>query len=109
LAQRSHPAIGEREAVMKVRHTMLTLALGTTLALSTTAQANVLKGDRSLPTTHAVAKRAAAAQTELRLRAQYLARLADFWRVHSPGGVAPIVVTAPVGGDSGCALGDWCG
>jgi len=94
---------------MKVRHTMLTLALGTTLALSTTAQAHVLKGDRSLPTTHVVAKRAAAAQTELRLRAQYLARLADFWRVHSPGGVAPIVVTAPAGGDSGCALGDWCG
>ena len=93
---------------MKVRHTMLTLALGTTLALSSVAQAHVVKGDRSLPTSHSVAKRATAAQTELRLRAQYLARLADYWRVHSPGGIAPIVVTAPMG-DSGCALGDWCG
>jgi hypothetical protein len=76
---------------MKTRHFILTLAVGTTLALGATAQAQIDLGGRSLPTTKAsVAKHStAAAQKEMRLRAQYLATLADFWKVHGPGGVAP--------------------
>jgi len=70
---------------MKTRHTIITLAVGATLALASTAQGQIAQGDRSLPTSKAFAVNHSTtkAQKAARLRAQHQAMLRD------PGGVVP--------------------
>jgi hypothetical protein len=82
---------------MKTRHTIITLAVGATLALASTAQGQVAQGDRSLPTSKAFAVNHSTtkAQKAARLRSQHQAMLTDFWQVHGPGGVAPGGVYTP--------------
>lgn len=120
---------------MKTRHTILTLAVGATLAVGVpTAQATLDHSDRALPASRASASsHSTAAQKAMRLRAQYLA---NFRKVHGAGGVAPGGVYTPgnstpstpgAGGvatgdrvdapgnsaaavnlGSACGYGDWC-
>ena len=82
---------------MKTRHTIITLAVGATLALASTAQGQVAQGDRSLPTSKAFAVNHSTtkAQKAARLRAQHQAMLGNFWRLHGPGGIAPGGVYTP--------------
>jgi hypothetical protein len=120
----------EEEALMKTRCSIVTLAVGVTLALASAAQADRWGqdhwGDRLLPSgkTFAVNHSTTKAQKTARLRAQQTA-LADFWRLHGAGGIAPAGVYTPAvppaatSGDSAaagsgsegtvCAYGDWCG
>jgi hypothetical protein len=120
----------EEEALMKTRCSIVTLAVGVTLALASAAQADRWGqdhwGDRLLPSgkTFAVNHSTTKAQKSARLRAEHKA-LADFWRLHGAGGIAPTGAYAPAAppaatpGDSAstgsgsegtvCGYGDWCG
>jgi hypothetical protein len=118
----------EEEALMKTQCSIVTLAVGVTLALASAAQADRWgqdgQGDRSLPSskTFAVNHSTTKAQKATRLRAQHAA-MADFWRLHGAGGVAPEGVYTPAVPPAAtpgnpatteiagtvCALGDWCG
>jgi hypothetical protein len=118
----------EEEALMKTQCSIVTLAVGVTLALASAAQADRWgqdgQGDRSLPSskTFAVNHSTTKAQKAARLRAQHAA-MADFWRLHGAGGVdpegvyTPAVPPAATPGNPAtteiagtvCALGDWCG
>ena len=114
---------------MKTRCSIVTVAVGVTLALASAAQADRWgqdrQGDRSQPSgkTFAVNHSTTKAQKTARLHAQHKA-LADFWRLHGAGGIAPTGVYGPAvppaatpgnsaTSDSGgtvCAPGDWlCG
>jgi hypothetical protein len=112
---------------MKTRCSIVTLAVGVTLALASAAQADRWGqdhwGDRLLPNskTFAVNHSTAKAQNAARLRAQHQA-MAGFWRLHGGGGVAPggvytpVVPPAATPGNSttpetgaACGYGDWCG
>ena len=113
---------------MKVQCSIVTLAVGVTLALASAAQADRWGQDRqsgrSLPSnkTFAVNHSTAQAQKAARLRAQHQA-MADFWRLHGAGGIAPLGVYTPavppaatpgnptdteISGTA-CGYGDWCG
>src|SRR5439155_6070312 len=80
----------KRETLMKNQRSIITLAIGVTLALASTAQGQLAQGDRSLPTSKAFAVNHSTAQAQkaARLRAQHQAMLADFWRLPGPGSVA---------------------
>jgi len=113
---------------MKTRCSIVTLAVGVTLALASAAQADRWDqdhwGDRLEPAskTFAVNHSTAKDQKAARLRAQQQA-LAAFWRLHGAGGIAPggvytpaVPATATAGyaptteiDGTVCALGDWCG
>jgi len=113
---------------MKTQCSIVTLAVGMTLALASAAQADRWgqdrHGDRSVPTskTFAVNHATTQAQKAARLRAQHQA-MADFWRLHGLGGIAPTGVYTPgeppaaTPGNSAtpespgtaCGYGDWCG
>jgi hypothetical protein len=118
----------KKEALMKTQRSIVTLAVGVTLALASAAQADRWgqdrQGDRALPTSKAFAVNHSTTQAQkaARLRAERQASLRAFWRAHGPGGVAPGGVYTPTGpsaatpdsGASGitgtvCAYGDWCG
>jgi hypothetical protein len=82
---------------MKTRPTILTLAVGTTLALVTpAAQAQIQKGGRSMPLA-ASSHTTAAAQKAMKARAQFLV---DFYKVHGAGAVGPggigLISSSPV-------------
>jgi hypothetical protein len=99
---------------MKIRCSIVTLAIGATLALASVAQADPWgqdrQGDRSQQTSKvfAVNHSTKQAQKAARLRAQQTA-VADFWRVHGAGGVAPegVYTSAPETGRA-CGYRDWC-